>query len=66
VAFTAYSWLIKKTSPSRVITSAYVNPVVAVLLGALAGEPLTFRVVLALVTIVLGVVVTTNSRTAVA
>jgi drug/metabolite transporter (DMT)-like permease len=64
IAFTSYSWLIRKTSPSRVITSAYVNPVVAVLLGAAAGEPLTYRMMLALLTIVLGVFVTTNAKSA--
>lgn len=42
VAFSAYAWLLKVTSPSRVATYAYVNPVVALLLGwLLAGEPLT-------------------------
>jgi drug/metabolite transporter (DMT)-like permease len=64
MGFTAYSWLITKTSPSRVITSAYVNPVVAVLLGAAAGEPLTFRMVLALITILFGVFITTNAKPA--
>jgi drug/metabolite transporter (DMT)-like permease len=63
LAFTAYSWLIKVTSPSRAITSAYVNPVVAVLLGAAAGEPLTYRMSVAMLTIVLGVFVTTNTKT---
>jgi drug/metabolite transporter (DMT)-like permease len=42
VAFTAYSWLLRNASPARVSTYAYVNPVVAVLLGwALAGEAMT-------------------------
>jgi drug/metabolite transporter (DMT)-like permease len=63
LAFTAYSWLVKVTSPARAITSAYVNPVVAVLLGAAAGEPLTYRMSVAMLTIVLGVFVTTNAKT---
>jgi drug/metabolite transporter (DMT)-like permease len=33
VAFTAYSWLLQHAPPARVATYAYVNPVVAVLLG---------------------------------
>jgi drug/metabolite transporter (DMT)-like permease len=42
VAFTAYSWLLKHAPPARVATYAYVNPVVAVLLGwAMLGEKLT-------------------------
>jgi drug/metabolite transporter (DMT)-like permease len=64
VAFTAYSWLVKATSPARAVTSSYVNPVVAVLLGhALAGEPLTYRMMMAMLTIVLGVIVITSSQT---
>ncbi len=63
VAFTAYSWLIKVTTPARAITSAYVNPVVALLLGhIIAGEPLTYRVALAMVTIILGVIAITTSH----
>ena len=42
VAFTAYSWLLGTAPVSRVATYAYVNPVVAVVLGALiAGEQVT-------------------------
>ncbi|MDM7920715.1 MAG: EamA family transporter [Pyrinomonadaceae bacterium] len=45
VGFTAYSWLLKNAQPSMVATYAYVNPVVAVLLGwGLAGETLTSTV----------------------
>jgi drug/metabolite transporter (DMT)-like permease len=41
VAFTAFSWLLTVAPVSQVSTYAYVNPVVAVLLGALvAGEPI--------------------------
>jgi drug/metabolite transporter (DMT)-like permease len=47
VAFTAYSWLLKVASPANVSTYAYVNPVVAVLLGwGLAGETLTMNMML--------------------
>jgi drug/metabolite transporter (DMT)-like permease len=42
VAFTAYSWLLGTAPVSMVATYAYVNPVVAVVLGALiAGEGIT-------------------------
>jgi drug/metabolite transporter (DMT)-like permease len=42
VAFTAYSWLLQHAPVSLVATYAYVNPVVAVLLGALIlAEPVT-------------------------
>jgi drug/metabolite transporter (DMT)-like permease len=53
VGFSAYLWLLRVTTVARVSTYAYVNPIVAVLLGwALAGEPLTARVAIAAVVIV--------------
>jgi drug/metabolite transporter (DMT)-like permease len=46
VAFTAYVWLIHHESPTKVGTYAYVNPVVAVLLGYfLGGEALGPRTI---------------------
>lgn len=63
IGFTAYIWLLKVTTPARVSTYAYVNPVVAVFLGwALASEPLTFRTLLAAAVIVTAVVLITTSR----
>jgi drug/metabolite transporter (DMT)-like permease len=57
VAFSAYTWLLDHTTPDRAVTYAYVNPVVAVLLGwALGGEPLTLRVLVASAIIVTAVV----------
>lgn len=42
ISFTAYSWLLKNAQPAMVATYAYVNPVIAVLLGWLiAGESFT-------------------------
>jgi drug/metabolite transporter (DMT)-like permease len=53
VAFTAYIWLLGVVSPSRASTYAYVNPLVAVVLGwALAGEALDARIALSAVVIV--------------
>ena len=53
VAFTAYIWLLGVVSPSRASTYAYVNPLVAVVLGwALAGEALGARVAISAVVIV--------------
>jgi drug/metabolite transporter (DMT)-like permease len=53
VGFSAYLWLLRVSTPSRVSTYAYVNPIVAVFLGwALAGETLSPRVLLAAVIIV--------------
>jgi drug/metabolite transporter (DMT)-like permease len=48
VGFSAYLWLLRVSTASRVSTYAYVNPIVAVVLGwALAGETMTGRVLLA-------------------
>lgn len=44
LAFTAYTWLLRVAPTSLVGTYAYVNPVVAVLLGTvILGEPFTWR-----------------------
>ncbi len=61
VAFTAYIWLLRHTTPSRATSYAYVNPVVAVFLGwALAGEELSLRIALASAIIVGSVVLITS------
>ncbi len=61
VAFTAYAWLLRNVTPSSAATYAYVNPVVAVLLGwFLASEPLTFRMLIAAAVIVCSVVLITT------
>jgi drug/metabolite transporter (DMT)-like permease len=63
VGFTAYSWLLKVTTPARVSTYAYVNPVIALLLGwAVGGEELTPRVLLAAAVIIGGVVIISTPR----
>jgi drug/metabolite transporter (DMT)-like permease len=57
VGFSAYLWLMRVSIPSRVATHAYVNPVVAVLLGwAILGEAVTARTGVAMAVIVLAVV----------
>jgi drug/metabolite transporter (DMT)-like permease len=56
IAFTAYTWLHMIAPPSRVATYAYVNPVVAVLLGwALASEPTGWFTWIAMLVILAGV-----------
>src|SRR5881296_3563902 len=48
VGYTAYIWLLRHCEPAKVATYAYVNPIVAVLLGAVfAGETLTMRTLIA-------------------
>jgi drug/metabolite transporter (DMT)-like permease len=64
VGFTAYVWLLKVSTPAKVSTYAYVNPVVAVFLGwALIHEPITLRTMLAASAIIIAVVIiVTRSR----
>jgi drug/metabolite transporter (DMT)-like permease len=56
VAFTAFIWLLGVTSIAKVGTYAYVNPIVAVLLGwAILGEAITLTTVFAAILILCGV-----------
>jgi drug/metabolite transporter (DMT)-like permease len=60
IGFTAYVWLIHHESPTKVGTYAYVNPVVAVLIGYfLGGEGLGLRTILGTLFILISVVVIT-------
>lgn len=57
LGLSAYNWLLHHASPARVATYAYVNPIVAMLLGwALAGEAISVRTLLAAAIIIVGVV----------
>ena len=48
VGYTAYIWLLRHCEPAKVATYAYVNPIVAVLLGTFfAGETVTVRTLVA-------------------
>lgn len=60
VAFSAFGWLVKATTPARLSTAAYVNPVVAVILGWLVlGERLGPLALAGAATIVAAVLVMT-------
>jgi drug/metabolite transporter (DMT)-like permease len=64
IAFTAYVWLIHHESPTKVGTYAYVNPVVAVLVGYfLGGETLGARTILGTLFVLVSVVVITTTPT---
>ena len=63
IGFTAYVWLLHHESPTKVGTYAYVNPVVAVLVGYFfGGEALGMRTVLGTVFVLTSVVVITTTR----
>ena len=60
VGFTAYLWLIHHESPTKVGTYAYVNPVVAVLVGYfLGGESVGSRTIVGTALVLLSVVMIT-------
>lgn len=62
VAFTAYVWLIHYESPTKVGTYAYVNPVVAVLVGHfLGGERIGPRTIVGTLLVLVSVVVITTT-----
>jgi drug/metabolite transporter (DMT)-like permease len=63
VGFTSYIWLLDKVSPARLGTYAYVNPIVAVILGwAIAGETLSVRTGVAAAIVICAVALITTAR----
>jgi drug/metabolite transporter (DMT)-like permease len=63
IGFTAYVYLLSHTTAAKASTYAYVNPVVAVLLGwAIGHEPVTSRTLLAAAVILAGVAIITITR----
>ena len=63
IGFTAYVWLIHHESPTKVGTYAYVNPIVAVLVGYfLGGEALSLRTILGTLFVLISVVVITLTQ----
>lgn len=64
IGYTAYVWLLHATTPARVATYAYVNPLIAVLLGCTIGrEPFSHEVMVACALIVAAVVLVLRGGT---
>ncbi len=67
LGFSAYAYLISATTPARLSTYAYVNPVVAVLLGGFVGrETITTSACIAMLIIVSSVILVTSDEEAAA
>jgi drug/metabolite transporter (DMT)-like permease len=67
IGFSDYVWLLKASTPSRVSTYAYVNPVIAVFLGwALLGESVNADMIWGALVILAGVITITVPPSAVA
>jgi drug/metabolite transporter (DMT)-like permease len=63
VGFSTFVWLMKHSTPARVSTYAYVNPIVAVFLGwLLLDEPITGRTLIASAIIIAAVVMITAEK----
>ena len=63
ITYSAYVWLLRASTPAKVSTTAYVNPVVAVLLGwMLGGEGLSSRTLVATIVIIASVGLITSTR----
>ena len=63
IGYTAYIYLLGNVSAAKAATYAYVNPVIAVLLGwAFAHEPIGARSVVAAAIILAGVAIITTAR----
>ena len=63
MGFSTFVWLMKHSTPARVATYGYVNPIVAVFLGWLIlGEPITRRTLVASAIIVAAVAIITTAK----
>jgi drug/metabolite transporter (DMT)-like permease len=63
IGFSTFVWLMKHSTPARVATYAYVNPIVAVILGWLIlAEPITSRTVVASLLIIAAVALITTEK----
>ena len=55
IAYSAFAWLMRVSTPAKVSTYAYVNPIIAVFLGwLLVREPLTTRTLVAAAIVIVG------------
>ncbi len=63
IGFSAYVWLLKVSTPGKVSTYAYVNPVIAVFLGwAVLHESVTAQMLWGALVILVGVIIITVPR----
>jgi drug/metabolite transporter (DMT)-like permease len=61
--FTAFNYLLKNVSPEKVATSAYVNPIIAMILGwYFLSEKLTLQSIIASIVLLTGVYFITSRR----
>ncbi len=65
VGFTAFGYLTQNVSPAIATTFSYVNPIVAMALGWLIfSEPITWRMIIAMLVSAAGVLLIVSTKTA--
>ena len=63
IGYSSYIWLLKKCKPTLVSTNTFINPVIALILGStVAGELLTFKMIIASFIIISSVIIITISH----
>ncbi|MDZ4724377.1 MAG: EamA family transporter [candidate division Zixibacteria bacterium] len=63
LAFAAYAWLLRTTTPGKAASYAFVNPVIAIFLGSvLANEPVTVRTIISSIIIISAVVIVVGAK----
>lgn len=63
IALTAYAWLLKNASATKVATYSYVNPIIAVFLGwSILSEKITWQTGLAVMVIIAGVILIVTDK----
>lgn len=64
VSYSCYIYILQKWTAAKAGTYAYVNPVVAIILGALiVNEPITLSIVISMIIVITGVVLVQSSKT---
>jgi drug/metabolite transporter (DMT)-like permease len=64
LAFAAYIWLLRASTPAKAATYAYVNPVVAIALGSMVGgEPFQLRTLISAAVICVAVALIITAKT---
>jgi len=63
VGYSCYIYILQKWTAAKAGTYAYVNPIVAIMLGALLlGEPITLPVLISMAIVILGIVLVQSSK----
>jgi drug/metabolite transporter (DMT)-like permease len=63
VGYSCYIYILQKWTAAKAGTYAYVNPIVAIILGALLlREPITLSVVISMIVVIIGIILVQSSK----